>query len=121
MVKNEAKDLFHLQTELIDMKVDMAVGKAIDRVIDQMQGLESRMHAEMHGLRNDMHGIRHDMNKRFSSLDNRVIAIETRLGMVNETRKEIRTKLIDYSFKAGWLMLGVILTYALIQIHMLIK
>lgn len=105
---NQARDLFQLQSELIDMKVDMAVSKAIDRVIEKINGLENRMHAEMHKLR-------HDMNQGFSSLDKRVVAIETRLGMVNETKKEIRNKLIDYTFKAGWLILGAILTFALIH------
>ena len=114
MSHNQARNLFQLQAELIDTKVDMAVGKAIDRVIEQINGLKSEMHKEMHGIRNEMHN-------GFSSLDKRVVAIETKLGMVNETQKEIRTKFIDYSFKAGWLILGIIISYALIQLHVLIK
>lgn len=82
----QAKDLFQLQSELVDTKVDMAVSKAIDRVIEKINGLENRMHSEMHKLR-------HDMNSGFSSLDKRVVAIEKKLGMVNETEKEIRAKL----------------------------
>jgi hypothetical protein len=103
-------DLFQLQTELIDIKVDMATGKAIDRVVEQITALRHEMHTEMHKLRNEMHN-------GFSSLDKRVVAIETKLGMVNETQKEIRTKFIDYSFKAGWLILGIIISYALIGLH----
>jgi len=100
----QTKDLFYLQAELIEMKVDMAAGKAMDRVIEQI-----------HELKNEMHGFRNDMNKRLASLDNRVIAIETRLGMINETRKEVRSRLMDYSFKAAWMLLGVVLTYLLIH------
>jgi hypothetical protein len=35
MNNSQAKDLFQLQTELIDMKVDMAVSKALDRVLSR--------------------------------------------------------------------------------------
>ena len=121
MNANQTKNLFQLQAELVDMKVDMAVTKSIDRVIEQISGLKSEMHKEINALRNDMHGLRNEMHNGFSSLDKRVVAIETKLGMVNETQKEIRTKFIDYSFKAGWLILGVIISYALIQLHVLIK
>lgn len=81
MYKSPAKDLFQLQSDLIDMKVEMTVSKSIDRVIEQIQHLENKMHVEMSR-------IRHDMNNRFSALENRVVAIETRLGMVSETQKK---------------------------------
>jgi uncharacterized coiled-coil DUF342 family protein len=128
MKSNYAKDLFQLQSELVDKKVDMAVSSAIDRVIEQISGLRTEMHSlnsgvhkEIHALTNNMHGLRNEMHQGFSSLDKRVVAIETKLGMVNETQKEIRTKFIDYSFKAGWLVLGVAISYALMQFHILMK
>jgi len=121
MNKDQVKDLFQLQTELVDTKVDMAVNKAIDRVIDQITSLRHEMHVEMHKLRSEMHQGFSELDKRISSLDKRVVAIETKLGIVNETQKEIRLKFIDYSFKAGWLILGVIISSALIQLHVLIK
>ena len=107
---NRVQDLFQLQTELVDMKVDMAVNKAIDRVLAGFAHLE----------------------KRFTSVEHRLIAVETKLGMVNETEKEIRAKvydtekqfrnnIIDYTFRAGWLLLGIVLTYVLYQFHALIK
>jgi hypothetical protein len=34
MINNQTKDLFQLQTELVDMKVDMAVSRTIDRVVE---------------------------------------------------------------------------------------
>ncbi len=114
---NQAKDLFQLQTELVDTKVDMAVSKAIDRVIDQINSLKHEMHVEMHKLRSEMHQGFSTMDRRISSLDKRVVAIETKLGMVNETQKEIRAKFIDYSFKAGWMILGIFISYGLIQLH----
>ena len=120
MSKNEAKDLFQLQTELVDMKVDMAVSNAIDRVVAQltdlkneMQGLRGEMHAEIHGLRAEM-------NKRFSSLENRMIAVETKLGIVNETQKEVHSRFIEYSFRALWTGLSFLGLYALTQLHHLI-
>lgn len=39
MKDSQAKDLFQLQTELIDMRVDMAVSKTIDRAIAQLSDL----------------------------------------------------------------------------------
>src|SRR5690242_3051414 len=94
MITNQVKDLFQLQTELIDGKVDMAVSKAIDRVIDQIGG-----------LRNEMHSMNHDMHKQFSSLERRSAIVEASLASIKETQKEIRNKTIEYSFKAGWFFL----------------
>ena len=51
MDKSQAKDLFHLQTELVQMKVDMAVNRTIDRVIDQITSLRHEMHTEMSSLK----------------------------------------------------------------------
>lgn len=113
----QAKDLFNLQTELVEAKVDMAVSHAIDRVVEQISGL------------------RNEMNMRFSSLDNRMVAVETKLGIVNETQSEIRsqvnqtesvirTKFIDYAFKAGWLILAAIGTgafYGVIYTHFFLR
>src|SRR3990167_6246997 len=113
MSKNEAKDLFQLQTELVDMKVNMAVSSAIDRVVAQITGLKNEMHAEIHGLRAEM-------NKRFSSLENRMIAVETKLGIVNETQKEVHSRFIEYSFRALWTGLSFLGLYALTQLHHLI-
>ncbi len=84
----------------------MAASKAIDRVVEQI-----------HSLRNEMHELRNEMHNGFASLDKRVVAIETKLGMVSEKQKEIRNKLIDYSFKAGWLVLSVVISYSLVQLH----
>ena len=117
MDKSHIKDLFQLQTELIDMKVDMAVGKAIDRVVDQISGLRREIHVDMNGLRGEMG----EMNKRFSSLENRTIAVETKLGMVNETQKEFRSKFIDYSFKAFWIILSTAGLYAVPQLYTFFK
>lgn len=121
MKNPQAKDLFQLQAELTDMKVDMAVSKAIDRVIEQIHGLESRMHSEMHDLRNEMHTLKNDMNQGFSSLDKRVVAIETRLGIIGEKRKGIYDRTMEYLFKAGWALLSLIFAYLIVQFHLFIK
>jgi hypothetical protein len=110
MFTNQASNLFQLQTELIDMKVDMAANKAIERVIDGIS----------------------DLKDRIIRIDNRLVAVETKLGMVNETEKEIKARVfasqthvqanfIEYSFKAGWLLLASITTYFLVHFHIIIK
>lgn len=98
----QAKDLFQLQSELIEAKVNIVVNDKIDRVVMQI-----------HSLRDEMHDMRIDMNTRFSSLESRVTAVETKLGMVSESRRDIRTRLLDYIFKAGWLVLAYIGAYLL--------
>jgi hypothetical protein len=111
---NQAKDLFQLQTELIDMKVDMAVSKASDRVLESIANLKI------------------DMSERFTEMSQRLIAVETKLGMVNETEKEIKARVfasethtranyIDYTFKTGWLALGTIVSYCLVHFHIINK
>jgi uncharacterized coiled-coil DUF342 family protein len=115
------KDLFQLQTELIDSKVNMAVNNAIDRVIEQINNLKNEVNSLRTEMHVDIHNLRDDMSERFSSLEQRVTAVETKLGIVNETQREIRIKLIDYSFRAGWLALGAALSYVIIQFHALVK
>ena len=56
------------------------------------------------------------MNNRFSSLDNRVIAIETKLGMVNTKRKGWHDRLMDLFFKAGWAWLSLVFAYLIIHV-----
>lgn len=114
MKRDQARDLFHLQTELIDTKVDMAVSRSIDRVIEQISALKTQMHSEIHDLKIDMHN-------RFSSLDNRIIALETKVGMNSESRKTVRDKILDYLFKSGWAALTLAFSYLIIQFHFLVK
>ena len=116
MDKSQAKDLFQLQTELVQMKVDMAVNRTIDRVIDQITSLRHEVHVEIGGLRNEMHGLKNEMNNRFSSLDNRVIAIETKLGMVSAKRKGWYDRFMDHFFKAGWAWLSIIFAYLILHL-----
>ncbi len=123
----QTKDLFQLQTELVDMKVDMAVSKAIDRIVDQITSLKNDMHSQIHDLRNDMNSQFSALDKRVFALEHRFIAVENKLGITNETRRQIKNRFIDYSFKAGWVMLGIIssalayIGYLVIQLHALIR
>jgi len=121
MHSSQTIDLFKLQTELVDAKVDMAVSRTIDRVVDQINALRNDMNSQIHELRDDMnvqiHGLRHEMRDRFVSLETRVTAVETKLGMVNESRKEIRSRIIDYCFKAGWLILAATVSYFILPLH----
>jgi hypothetical protein len=92
MISSQTIDLFKLQKELIQANVDMAVSRTIDRVVDQISALNSQIHE-----------LRHEMRDAFGALKTRVTAVETKLGIVNESQKEVRSRLIDYYFKAGWL------------------
>jgi hypothetical protein len=106
-MRDTSKDVFYLQTDLIDMKVNMAASQAIDRVIEQIQTLKTDMHA----FRDEVNLRFTEVGNRIASLSERVVAIETRLGMVTQTRNEIRSRVIDYCFKAGWLLLASVVSY----------
>jgi phosphoribosylamine-glycine ligase len=129
---NNAKDLFQLQSELIDGKVDMAVSKAIERVMDKLSVMDNNMHSlrhdvhvDIHNLTNkmhvEMHGFRRDMDKQFSTLGERVTAVESTLTYVKNAQTQISTKFIDYTFKAGWLMLGCSVSYVVAHFFGLIS
>lgn len=104
MSYSEAKSLFQLQTELTDSKVELAVSTAIQQVVNQIIDLKQEMHREIGGLRHEMH-----------ELGNRLTAVETALGIRNKLREEVRTRFFDYTFKAGWLILGSALTYFVVH------
>src|SRR5579872_2866437 len=104
---NQVKDLFQLQAELVDMKVEMAVSKAIDRVIEKINDLKT-----------EVHDLRHEMKDEFSSLDRRVVAIETRLGMNGERRKAWYERTLDFIFKAAWAWSSVALFYLMTHFHL---
>ncbi|MGB6976752.1 MAG: hypothetical protein WBE18_04780 [Gammaproteobacteria bacterium] len=99
-MQNEARNLFQVQLELVDSKVDKAVNQSISRVVEQIVSLRHEMHQEISGLRNEMH-------KEFSDLKGRMSAVESRLGMKNEWQNGVRTRVLDYSFRAAWLLMGI--------------
>ncbi len=106
MNQHQAKDLFQLQSELIDMKVDMAVNKAIDRVLDGIADLKSDIHK---------------LENRFSSMEYRMTSTKATLKSLNSVLREIRTKFIEYSFKAAWFIVGAVTLYAASQLHVFFK
>jgi uncharacterized coiled-coil DUF342 family protein len=121
-------DLFKLQKELVEAQVDMAVSRSTDRVVDQInalrnemntqiQGLKGEMNSQIHAVREDMHELRHEMRDEFASLKTRVTAVETKLGIVSESRKEVRSHFVDYCFKAGWLILASVVSSVALLLH----
>jgi hypothetical protein len=106
MDKSHVKDLFQLQTELIQTKVDMAVHNSIDRVLDGIA---------------DLKGDINHLEKRFTSLEHRVTSTKATLLSQNSVLKEIRTKFIEYSFRLGWGVFAVIASLLLYQFHSLFK
>jgi len=128
MQQSQTKDLFQLQAEFMDTKIEVAVGKSIDRVVEQIVQLQktvTQLREEMHGeisqLREEIRGeisqLREEVRRDINKIDCRLVAVETKLGMVNETQKEIRAKFIDYGFKAGWLLMGALLSYGIIYLQ----
>ncbi len=117
MTNSQAKDLFQLQTELIEMKVDMAVSKTIDRAITQLGDLITGVRDEVHGLRGEMNARFSSLDTRISSVEHRLIAVETKLGIKSFFHTEVRSRALDYSFKAGWLAAGGLAMYVMIFAH----
>ncbi len=112
----KAKDLFQLQTELVEAKVDMAVSHAIDRVLDRIDGLQKDMDTRFITIDKRFSS----MDERFSSLKEDMSAVKTKLGMTDGTRDLIRAKFIDYAFKTGWMILATIglgLSYLILHTH----
>jgi len=116
---NQPQHLFQLQTELIDMKVEMASSKATDRIINIITDLKNQMQNEMHEMRHDMSELRHEMKGEFFALGNRVVAIETRLGMTEEKKKRFYDRAVDYLFKAGYGVSTVLLAYLMLTLHLI--
>ena len=132
MDKNYARDLFQLQSELVNTKVDMAVANAIDRVMNELSGLRKDMHSikhdvhtEIHSFKqtmhSEMHGLRRDMDNQFSGLKERVTAVEATLTYVRNSQTQISTKFIDYTFKAGWIILAGLVYYGLAHFFGIIR
>lgn len=90
MSKYTAKDMFQLQSELIEVKVDMAVSKAIDRVIERIDGVRSDIH----------------------DIDKRLAAAETSLNDIKKITNQIGARLLDYAMRAVWIMIGGACLYA---------
>ena len=101
-MSHQAKTLFQLQTELVDTKVEVAVSRAITPVLEQIASLrhdlKHEMHREIGGLKDKMNDMQKEMGTRLSS-------VETALGMRRDKQTQVRVRFIDYSFRAGWLIL----------------
>ncbi len=116
------KICFNYNQNLLIKKVDMAVANAIDRVMNELGSMRKDMHAIKDDLHKDMssirrefnteiHALRRDMDNQFSSLKERVTAVESTLVYVRHSQTQISTKFIDYTFKAGWIILASSITY----------
>ncbi len=120
MDKNYAKDLFQLQSELVDRKVDTAMTNAIERIMHEINSLRQDMQKEMHAMKHELHteinALRRDMDQQFASLRERVTAVEATLVYVRNSQTQISTKFIDYTFKAGWLLLAGSISYMITQL-----
>jgi len=120
-MQSAARDVFYLQSELVDAKVNIAVNDNIALVISKIDALKSDMHEMKDELKSDIHDLRHEMNERFTQVDNRfnqvenrltavetrlevnnrLSAVEAKLGFRNELQSELRSRTVEYGFKAG--------------------
>jgi phosphoglycerate-specific signal transduction histidine kinase len=133
MYQYAAKDLFQTQSDLVDAKVNIAVNDNISIVIAKIDSLKNDMHEMKDELKADIHDLRQEMNERFVQVDNRfaqvdnrfnqvenrLTAVETKLGMRNEVQNEIRNRVLEYSFKAGWLILATVVSVMFFHVHLL--
>ncbi|MFT3742422.1 MAG: hypothetical protein QM752_07195 [Gammaproteobacteria bacterium] len=112
-MQNPIRDLFALQTELVDAKVEVSVSKAISQVIEQIvnfrqevqrdfDGLKHQMHREISSLKYEMLDRFSKVEDRFSKVKSRLASVETALGRRDQVRSELRTRFFDYTFRAGW-------------------
>lgn len=108
---NQAKDLFQLQTELVEAKVDMAVNLKIDRVVNQITDLKSEMHKDMRDLRHQINGVAINLGNSISALDKRMVAVETKLGIVNDNKSVHRNFILEYVYKFAWIILSSVFMY----------
>jgi hypothetical protein len=92
------------------MKVDMAVSKAIDRVLDRIDNLDNGMNQRFVHLEN-----------RFTTFEHRVTSTKNSLRTMNRVLDQIRTKFIEYGFRAIAFTSGAVVLYALSQLRFLIK
>lgn len=109
MNKNYSKDLFQLQTELIDAKVDMAVSKSVDRVIEQIIDLKGQMNSQFSHL-----------ESHFSKLEHRVDNNDKALYSITNLLGELRSKFISYSFRGGWVVLAGMVIIIVSQLTQLV-
>ena len=94
----ETKNLFQLQAELIDRKIDMAASRSIDKVIEQIHLLRAETSKEFEKVREELKLSRTETSQEFEKVkdnlhrvEQRVIAVETKLGMVNERQRDLRS------------------------------
>ncbi len=121
MDNSQAKDLFHLQTDLIDAKVDMAVSKAIDRVLDRIDHLDKGINQKIDHLEKDMNKRFTHLDERFTILEYRVRGTEDSLRSLKDILDPIRNKFIDYCFKGAWIVGSTVVVYTLSRLLSLIK
>ena len=101
MSNYNAKDMFQLQSELIEVKVDMAVSKAIDRVVDQITE-----------LRGDIHHLDKRLAATEAHMDKRFAATEASLNNLQKITAQVGTRLLDYGMKAMWTIVASSCVYA---------
>lgn len=188
-MQSQAKDLFQLQSELVDRKVEMVANQAIDRVVDQIISLKLElnsqfnqfkleMHSQFNEFKQEMHSqfnefkqeirsefdqfkqeirselgqfkqemrsefdqfkqemrsefdqfkqemrsefnqFKQEMNLRCAHSENRIVVVETKLGIIHDKKREVRGHFIDYSFKAGWMFLGIAISAFVMHFHFL--
>lgn len=81
---NNARDLFQLQSELIDAKIEAAARKTMDRLLQKIEDVKT----EIRDLRFDMYkknqDIRNEMHDSLLKINSRLMTIETKVGIISD-------------------------------------
>lgn len=112
----QATTLFTLQTELIEKKVEVAVNNNIVAFRQELTDFRVEVRHSLQELRHDMrelhNELRNEMHEMRFEFGTRLTAVEIALGMRLEKQAEIRNRFLDYSFKAGWVVIFMLIPAA---------
>jgi len=109
-----AKDLFQLQSELIEVKIDMAASKAIERVIERIDAVRD----DVRSVRSDIHHLDKRLIATEAHLDTRLVVTEKSLNNIQKISDQVRTGMIGGALA----MIGGGLVYSgSLMLHYFIK
>jgi len=104
--RNEIRDEFRADLE----KAVTPLERAITAFREDMNDLK----VEMREFKREMQDMRHEFGSRLTTVESvlygvgsRLTTVESVLGGIQQRQGEIRTRVLDYSFKAGWVIVVV--------------
>ena len=109
---NEMRDEFRADLEKIVTPLEKTVTafkEDFDHFKVEMREFKQEIRTEMREFRQEMQDMRHEFGSRLTTVESilhgfgsRLTTVESVLGVMQQRQSEIRTRILDYSFKAGW-------------------